>query len=203
MKNTGFFNTPIKDPLYFFVYWIAERQNIFWKRYNNVYPPWTNDDVFKRVKFTNVYRILDRSSQDLLQRVIYNGKQYSKRDMLYRIIVYKHFNHPPTWTRLIEEFGDVTLDVPKQEILDFLTSLSNSIYNKAYMLTSGFTKGKKYSKFYGMNKFHAYFEIFYNEIFDNEKDATNFFIEKYYNCFFCKLKFFDTMLPNLFKVIKF
>jgi len=167
MQNTGFFSTDIEDPLYYLVYWISERQKIFWQRYQNVHTPWTNDPIFRRTKFTNTYRVLDRASQDLLRRVIYNGKQYSKRDMLYRIIIYRHFNHPYTWSRLIEEFGDITLDISKQKLLEYLASLTEPIYNKAYMLTSGFTKGQRYSKFSGMDKFHAYFEIFYQEIFEN------------------------------------
>ena len=55
-----------------FLYWICERQNIFWKKYNGQVGPWTDDEILRGFKFTNVYRCLDRVSQYLLSRVMQN-----------------------------------------------------------------------------------------------------------------------------------
>src|SRR5579859_2070681 len=61
----------------FDVYWrfAAERQRIFHGRAAGEPPPWTNDPVLTRHKFTNVYRAADRVSQYLISDVIYTGSQ--------------------------------------------------------------------------------------------------------------------------------
>lgn len=162
-------STKIKDSSHnikILLYWIAERQRIWWRRYHNQAPPWSDDRVMQRVKFTNVYRVLDRSSQDLINRVIYNGRTYTAKDMLFRIILYKHFNTPRTWTLLTNTLGDITADTRNTDIIHTLQQHKN-VYNKAYMLCSSFTT-KTYPQFRGMDKYHAYLHVFRTEIFDNK-----------------------------------
>lgn len=65
----------------YYLNFMVERMEIFWKRYFHVPFPLTDDPIFREFKFTNVYRALDRVSQYLIGNVIYNGKEYSREDM--------------------------------------------------------------------------------------------------------------------------
>lgn len=154
----------------YYMYFIQERMNIFWNKYNNVIP-YTNDPILSRHKFTNVYRVLDRSSQYLLQNVIYNGKEYTDEEMFMRILIYKHFNLPSTWDHIIKELGDFDSTVRLEDISECVKDLVKSgkkVYSHAYMITAAFLAGSsgKYNhlKGNGWNKFEYYFYIFDKEI---------------------------------------
>jgi len=160
----------------YYMYFISERMNIFWNKYESKELPYTNDIILQQHKFTNVYRVLDRSSQYLLKNVIYNGKKYSPEDMIFRILVYKHFNLPSTWEILIKEFGDIDLNLGLDSIEKFLLSHQNickdfTPYSNAYMLTAGFLVGVNgkyvHLKGNGWRKYQYYFYIFKKEIFES------------------------------------
>ena len=118
-------------------YFAYERQNIFWKKLKGEKYPWTDDPILREYKFCNSYRVNDRVSQYLLKNVIYNGKKYSKEDMLFRIILFKLFNKESTWELLINNFKDITLDSFKmEEYSKVLTKAKNEgikLYNDAYI----------------------------------------------------------------------
>lgn len=78
---------------------MQERMNMFWRKVDGKrHKEWTNDVILKTYKFTNVYRALDRVSQYLIKNIIYNNfEQYSPKDTLLRIIVFKIFNKIETW----------------------------------------------------------------------------------------------------------
>lgn len=124
----------IYDMYWHFAY---ERQEIFVKKLKGENSPWTDDLILREYKFCNAYRVNDRVSQYLLKKVIYNGKNYSDRDMLFRIILFKLFNKETTWEILENKFGDITLE--KFDIKLFSNVLSEakekgiSIYNDAYI----------------------------------------------------------------------
>src|SRR3990167_1629488 len=79
-------------------YWYlaAERQNIFFKRLNDDFGPWTYDPILQKHKFTNAYRASDRVSQYLIKNVIYKGSQ-EPNEVFFRIILFKLFNKIETW----------------------------------------------------------------------------------------------------------
>ena len=63
----------VKDEAYqYYFYFIQERMNIFWKRYEGKNSGLTTDKILSKHKFTNVYRAQDRVSQYLISKVIYN-----------------------------------------------------------------------------------------------------------------------------------
>ncbi len=121
--------------LYWYFAW--ERQNIFWKKLKGEASPWTDDPILREYKFCNSYRVNDRVSQYLLKNVIYNGKKYSKEDMLFRIILFKLFNKESTWELLINNFKDITLEgFNMEEYSKVLTKAKNEgikLYNDAYI----------------------------------------------------------------------
>ena len=72
-----------------------------------------------------------------MKNVIYNGINYSKETMLFRIILFKLFNKESTWELLKNNLKDITLDNFNRE--EYSKILTNSIergekiYNDAYI----------------------------------------------------------------------
>ena len=118
-------------------YFACERQNIFWKKMNGESAPWTDDPILKEYKFCNSYRVNDRVSQYLLKNVIYNGKEYSNEDILFRILLFKLFNKESTWELLSNNFIDITLKTfnikEYSNVLENAISKGINIYNDAYI----------------------------------------------------------------------
>jgi hypothetical protein len=154
---------------------MSERMNIFWRRYNN--EPlrkggligsdiWTEDAILQSKKFTNVYRCLDRVSQYLIKNVIYNGKNYSDVNTVFRILLFKHFNKIETWEYLEKEFGDIVLDIDFKDICKYLNELDDnmSLYGNAYMMTASIMRKEHYKEkfnlYSGMTKQEIYFGVF-------------------------------------------
>ena len=130
--------------------------NIFWRKYNGEQAPWTDDEILRNFKFTNVYRCLDRVSQYLLSRVIYNGKEYEPEDMFFRILLFKHFNKNETWDLLEKEFGDITYETGLENIAKFLDKVVDSgdtIYGNAYIVNCFFYQYPQYKHITGMSKY--------------------------------------------------
>ena len=67
-----------------------ERQEIYFKRLRGEPEPWTEDDVLRRYRFTNVYRAADRVSQYLIRNVIYrDGLPTEPDEVVFRILLFK------------------------------------------------------------------------------------------------------------------
>ena len=113
--------------------------NIFWNKYNCQNPPWTNDEILKVYKFTNVYRASDRVSQYLIRNVIYSGNNtFSEEDILLRILVFKIFNKIETWEYLEKRLGSIRVNnFDLTQINQILLERKNQypIFNNAYMMT--------------------------------------------------------------------
>lgn len=123
-------------------YWkfAAERQNIFFKRFNDVSYPWTKDKILGQYKFTNVYRATDRVSQYLIKSVIYKGSQ-KPEEIFFRLILFKIFNRISTWEFLESELGEISFKDYSFKRYDKLLShkLEHKlpIYSAAYIMASG------------------------------------------------------------------
>lgn len=128
---------PKEEIFQYYFYFIQERMNIFWNKYNNI-QPWTSDEILSIHKFTNVYRAMDRVSQYLIRNVIYNENSFSDEDILLRIIVFKIFNKPDTWEYLENRVGVITIkNFHLNRINRALFELKQvqPIFNNAYMMT--------------------------------------------------------------------
>ncbi|MCD9576336.1 nucleotide kinase domain-containing protein [Flavobacterium soyae] len=139
------FNKKIKPKpsIVYDTYWnfLAERQNIFFKRLNkNEKFPWSKDPILNDYKFTNVYRATDRVSQYLIKNVIYKGSQ-EPDELFFRIILFKIFNKISTWEFLEEELGEITFKnyafFKYDKLLSELLKNKVSIYSAAYIMASG------------------------------------------------------------------
>jgi hypothetical protein len=126
----------------FNTYWkfAAERQNIFFKRYNGEIYPWTKDEILSKYKFTNVYRATDRVSQYLIKNVIYKGSQ-KPEEIFFRLILFKIFNRISTWEVLESEFGIISFEDYSfkhyDNILSEIMHQKIPIYSAAYIMASG------------------------------------------------------------------
>ena len=63
MKDKEIFIPQPNDNFDWYLYWIVERMNIFWKKYNGQTENLTDNEILNKFRFTNVYRCLDRVSQ--------------------------------------------------------------------------------------------------------------------------------------------
>jgi hypothetical protein len=119
-------------------YWefAAERQRIYHSRLVGGSPPWTDDPIISRYRFTNAYRAADRVSQDLI-RVIYEGSQQPE-DVLLRTLAYRFFNKPSTWLVLERCSGGVgwaDFDIDRYaSALDTVMQQGDRVYSAAYIV---------------------------------------------------------------------
>lgn len=71
-----------------------ERQMIWKRRFiDKKERPWTDNEYFQHIKFTNVYRELDRSCQWEIKNIICDDN-LSLKDLIWKMIVYRYFNKP-------------------------------------------------------------------------------------------------------------
>lgn len=95
-----------QDQVLDFWRFVAARQDMFVRRVlRREPPPWTKDPVLAGHYFTNVYRELDRGTRYLLKHILpYADKSDdAPRDVLFSVIVYRFFNHIPTYEILCAE----------------------------------------------------------------------------------------------------
>jgi hypothetical protein len=130
----------------FETYWIfaSERQAVYFRRLKAI-DPTTNDPIIQRFKFTNAYRVLDRTSQFLIREVIQKGDQ-SPDELFFRIILFKLFNKIETWQLLASHIGEVSFSDYTFEHYDRLLSRALEqgfrIYSAAYIMPSGGPSGE-------------------------------------------------------------
>ena len=134
MANKGI--VPNDATFKYYFYFIQERMNIFWRKYNDT-GLLTKDPILQTYKFTNVYRACDRVSQYLIKNVIYkNLDRYTPEDVLLRILVFKVFNKIETWEHLNRE-NEITINTFNvQKLTDPLTRRQQTepIFSNAYMM---------------------------------------------------------------------
>lgn len=125
-------------------YWrfATERQKIFFRRISGQEPPWTNDRVLARYKFTNAYRASDRVSQYLIRNVIYRDDLLqTPSEVFFRILLFKLFNKIETWELLEQEFGVLTFKDYRfksyDKVLTRAMKLGSPIYSAAYIMPPG------------------------------------------------------------------
>lgn len=166
---------PNEEVFKYYFYFIQERMNIFWNKYEENYPL-TRDPTLQSYKFTNVYRAMDRVSQYLIKNVIYSDDKFSDKDVLLRIIVFKIFNKPETWEYLESEVGEISLkNFNLKHINNALLErkVSGPIFNNAYMMTGTHSSYNyldyKHEKWLQMVKD----ELIGQSIFDKIIDATS------------------------------
>lgn len=123
----------------FDLYWrfAGRRQRILERRLAGSTPPWTDDPILARHRFTNPYRLSDRVSQYLLRRVQYDRPR-PVTTIILRTLLFKVFNRIDTWESLVAAVGEPTtarFDPAQYEaVLSDLRKSGRRIYSPAYIV---------------------------------------------------------------------
>lgn len=123
----------------FDTYWrfAIERQEVFFRRLEGAPPPWSEDPILQRHRFTNAYRASDRVSQYLIRQVQYAG-DFGPDDLFFRTILFKLFNRIETWEMLERTLGGVHVEEFTPEryapILQRAMGAGQRIYSAAYIM---------------------------------------------------------------------
>lgn len=134
--------SPATPTVVFDTYWrfAAERQRIFFARFEGKSAPWTSDEILNQYKFTNAYRASDRVSQYLIREVIYSGPT-ELEDTFFRIILFKLFNKIETWRLLETQLGQIRWSSYRysdyERVLSKAIQSGTAIYSAAYIMASG------------------------------------------------------------------
>lgn len=132
--------TPVYDAYWNFA---VKRQEVFFNRIKHIAPPWTDDDIIQKYKFTNVYRAADRVSQYLIKEVIYSKGKFTPEDQLFRILIFKLFNNINTWNYMEQSLGEIRFsDYSYKKYNQLLLQKideNQRIYSAAYIMPSGKT----------------------------------------------------------------
>lgn len=91
-----------------FFWWINERHSIYLKKTAGEKFPWTKNKILQEYKFTNVYRQLDRVTQEWTQRyakLLAMTKKLKDEDILFQCCMFRLFNWPETYDALYFNFN--------------------------------------------------------------------------------------------------
>lgn len=121
-----------------FLCFAAERMDIYWRRAEGQPAPWTDDPILQQFKFTNCYRILDKTSQYLIKNIS-NAENKRPFTCFGQTYLFKMFNKIETWEALPEELkypvgpGESWL---YDEIAHWAATynLHTPLYNNAYLM---------------------------------------------------------------------
>ena len=128
-----------KDQLKLFWYWINERHRIYLVRKDGKGWPWTKDKILQTYSFTNVYRQLDRVTQEWAKRyatLLNSGKGLRgvpPEDILFQCAQFRLFNWPETYDALY--YGLRRWDMRKAiELLTARKAEGRQIFTGAYII---------------------------------------------------------------------
>lgn len=133
--------TPVFDAYWRFA---SERHLIFRRRLKELWPA-TADPILAKYKFTNAYRVLDRTSQYLVGQVIQRGDQ-TPSELFFRILLFKLFNKIDTWELLRWQLGEIRYADSNFDVIDRVLTEAlarkQTIYSAAYIMPSGGPNGE-------------------------------------------------------------
>jgi hypothetical protein len=119
--------------------WMAERDRIFNRRSRNLPLPWTHDKVLAAFPFCNTFRLQDRNSQYLLQRVLTAGPQ-DLSETFFRATLFRLFNKVATWEALVVRLGRIPTwkDFNISKYAEVLEDIAQdaTLYTGAYQVSS-------------------------------------------------------------------
>ena len=142
-----------------------ERHGIYVRRFiHKEEPPWTDDEILRKYKFTNVYRELDRVTIWIRKHI---RELYADDKRLYfNLAVARQFNWPDTLAMFgfIRKFDDEDV----MQLVRFVEKFQmqgNKIFTGAFMISAP-SKGSKYT-----SKVHYIFEGVLKPLWDAKEPA--------------------------------
>jgi len=129
----------LNDPVSAFFNFCKKRENIRISRENGDPFPWTDDHIFQKGRFLNVFREDDRVSKSILRFA--NELKHDFHKLIQAVFFARWCNKQQT----LDELSPNMLLEP-EKLLKKLKSLNNWCNNNAYPVESVFWNGKKYSR---------------------------------------------------------
>jgi hypothetical protein len=124
-----------------FWYWIQERHSIYLRRQEGQKFPWTKDKILQTYKFTNVFRQLDRVTQEWTARYatfLGSARKVTDADILFQCCMFRLFNWPETYDALYFAMRNNWNLNQALEILRVRRDEDHEqIFTGAYIVTSG------------------------------------------------------------------
>lgn len=129
-----------------FWWWVFERQNIYYrKNIKQINPPWTNDEILRDYKFTNVYREIDRTtiwyhnniggSYYLTKEQNFPNK-FEEIDVVFATFVHRLFNRIETMVAILPYLTIKRFNLKAvRGILDNIRNSGQNIYTSAHLVT--------------------------------------------------------------------
>lgn len=126
---------------------IYDRQMIWKRRFIDKSPaPWTDNEIFRKYKFCNLYREHDRSSQWEIRNIIMDSSLTDK-NLIWKILVYRTFNNPETFVRSLDKWPNGIPDFDSYDEDEFAEHI-NSIrilglnpFTNAYSISGNIVVG--------------------------------------------------------------
>lgn len=140
-----------EENLNLFFEMIYDRQMIWKRRFiDNSPAPWTDNAIFAKYKFCNLYREHDRSSQWEIRNIIMD-ESLSDKDLIWKILVYRTFNNPETFARALDKWPNGIPNFDEYSEDEFtahineIKSLGLNPFTNAYSITGTIKTGESIS----------------------------------------------------------
>lgn len=123
-----------KNTNLFFKY-ITERHSMYKKRFIQNQPaPWTNDEILRKYKFTNVFRDLDPGTIYVIEKIIPNCN--SVKELIFNTIIYRLYNKIATFDffgiQNPDNFNQKTFEKKLRQIKE----LRKTVFTNAFTVSS-------------------------------------------------------------------
>lgn len=130
---------------------------LIWKRrfIDEQNRPWSNNNILNKFKFTNVYRMLDRSSQWQIQHILLD-KDVKGVNLVWKLVVYRMFNNPETFEKGLRFWKNGIPDYKEYDVNEwykFIQGIKKSgdnPFTNAYLTNTlsypGLTRVESYTK---------------------------------------------------------
>lgn len=131
----------VSENMEMFWNFVCERQNIYYRRFiKKLPPPWTNDEILKTYKFTNVHRSLDRTTIWYHDNIGGYNKNFpnnfNEKDVIFGTLVHRLFNKIETMQKLLPYMSIKTFDYDKVIYrLEKIRNSGESVWTDAHIVT--------------------------------------------------------------------
>jgi hypothetical protein len=116
-----------------------ERHSIYMKRKNGIVWPWTDDEILRKYKFTNVYREFDRTTVYMRKNIREPLAMHT--ELFFNVALFRLYNRTSTH----EVIGNFLHSYNPDEVLQQVRMYrddGNPIFTGAFMVTSRIAPGK-------------------------------------------------------------
>lgn len=132
----------VKDQLDLFWWFVCERQRIWSRRVRlRQSPPWTEDPVLQRERFTNVYRELDPGTQYAIKQVL--ERDEARDDRIFNVMIYRLIGRSATHAELGFQRRETFDPVHIRDVLSAIRQRGQTPFTAAYMVSAYTSMGTR------------------------------------------------------------